>query len=74
MIAPLTEMKGEMDAFCQQGDRWLPQGKEWLIVLGQDDVLFMPPDLHQVHAAHSPQTSLMSGGMLWDKLDILSIL
>ncbi|KAF2158750.1 hypothetical protein M409DRAFT_61408 [Zasmidium cellare ATCC 36951] len=74
MIVPSSDMGSEVSAFCEQGDRWLPHGKERLILLEQDDVLLMPPGPPQVHAAHSPRTCLMSGGMLWDELNILSIL
>ena len=35
-----------------------------LIVLEPDDVLFMPLGLRVIHAVHTPQSSLMEGGML----------
>jgi hypothetical protein len=60
--------------FYQSGSNWDPSGKERLIVLEPDDVLFMPPGLRIIHAVHTPQSSLMEGGMLWDELNLLETL
>lgn len=43
-------------------------------MLEPDDVLFMPPGLRVIHAVHTPQSSLMEGGMLWDELNLLETL
>jgi hypothetical protein len=74
MIVPETEMALEWDNFADEGNEWLPSGKERLIVLEKDDVLLMPPGLRVVHAVHSPVSGLMEGGMLWDSLNVLEIL
>jgi hypothetical protein len=34
----------------------------------------MPPGLRVIHAVHTPQSSLMEGGMLWDELNLLETL
>lgn len=74
MIVPDDKMKDELEASCPEDDSWLPQDKERLVILQQDDVLLMPPGLYQVHAVYSPETFLTSVGALWDKLNILAIL
>ncbi|KAK4503140.1 hypothetical protein PRZ48_006567 [Zasmidium cellare] len=51
----------------------LPQGKQRLVVLEENDVLFVPPGLRLVQAWHSPRTCLTEQGMLWDDLSILSV-
>lgn len=71
MIIPPGEVD---DTFSSTGHTWSPVGKERLIVLEQDDVLLMPPGIPVVHAVHSPRATLMSGGMLWDDLNVLQIL
>lgn len=75
MIVRNSEMKSrDWDAFYKLGSEWKPDGKERLIVLEPDDVLFMPPGIRVIHAVHTPQSSLMEGGMLWDELNLLGIL
>lgn len=59
---------------CFEGDSWLPNSREKLIVLEPDDVLLMPPGLRQIHAVHSPVTCLMASGMLWDDACVLEML
>jgi hypothetical protein len=75
MIVRESEMtSADWDAFYKSGSNWNPNGKERLIVLEPDDVLFMPPGLRVIHAVHTPQSSLMEGGMLWDELNLLETL
>jgi hypothetical protein len=75
MIVRNSDMKSrDWDAFYKLGSEWKPDGKERLIVLEPDDVLFMPPGIRVIHAVHTPQSSLMEGGMLWDELNLLGIL
>jgi hypothetical protein len=60
--------------FYKYGSDWSPKGKERLIVLEPDDVLFLPPSVRVIHAVYTPQSSLMEGGMLWDELNLLETL
>lgn len=66
---PPDELPGLMEA----GHGWAPKGKQRLIVLEENDVLFIPPGLRLVQAWHSPVTCLTEQGMLWDDLSVLSI-
>ncbi|KAK6404624.1 hypothetical protein LTR81_020554 [Elasticomyces elasticus] len=74
MIVPEAAMALEWEAFKNQGDNWLPGGRERLIVLEEDDVLLIPPGLRVVHAVHSPVSCLMEGGILWDETSVLETL
>lgn len=74
MIVPEHEMESEWEAFANAGDEWTPDGKQRLILLEENDVLFMPPGSRIVHAVHSPTKCLMEGGILWDEATILSTL
>ena len=75
MVVREAEMtSADWNAFYESGSDWDPSGKERLIVLEPDDVLFMPPGLRIIHAVHTPQSSLMEGGMLWDELNLLETL
>jgi hypothetical protein len=47
MIVPKSEV--EWDEFVQSSSSWTPRGKERLILLEQDDVLFMPPGVRVLH-------------------------
>lgn len=60
--------------FSKDGREWSPQGKSRLIVLEQDDVLFLPPGLRAVHANFVPRRCLSEGGMLWDECRIPEIM
>jgi hypothetical protein len=70
MIIPEKEMQSEWEAFAESGDKWLPSGRERLVVLEEDDVIFMPSGLLAVHAVHYPTTSLMQGELFWDELTL----
>lgn len=72
MIVPPQEM--DWSTFSTEGSLWEPRGRERLILLEQDDVLFLPPGANIVHAVHSPTDCLMEGGMIWDESNIVSIL
>ncbi|KAK4903940.1 hypothetical protein LTR49_026517 [Elasticomyces elasticus] len=74
MVVPEPAMVSEWEAFKNEGDNWLPGGRERLIVLEEDDVLLIPPGLRVVHAVHSPVSCLTEGGMLWDELSLLETL
>ncbi|KAK3628206.1 hypothetical protein LTR22_022445 [Elasticomyces elasticus] len=74
MVVPEAAMVSEWEAFKNEGDNWLPGGRERLIVLEEDDVLLIPPGLRVVHAVHSPVSCLTEGGMLWDELSLLETL
>ncbi|KAK3613436.1 hypothetical protein LTR56_027889 [Elasticomyces elasticus] len=74
MIVPEAAMASEWEAFKNEGDNWLPGGRERLIVLEEDDVLLIPPGLRVVHAVHSPVSCLMEGGMFCDELSVLETL
>lgn len=71
MIVPEVEMVSEWEAFASEGDKWLPRGRERLIVLEEDDVLLIPPGSRIVHAVHFPSDCLTEGGMLWDSFNVL---
>jgi hypothetical protein len=53
---------------------WVPLGRQRLVVLEENDVLFVPPGLRLVQAWHTPVTCLTEQGMLWDDLSVLPIL
>lgn len=74
MIVPEVEMASEWEAFASEGDKWIPRGRERLIVLEEDDVLLIPPGSRIVHAVHFPSDCLTEGGMLWDSLNVLETL
>ncbi|CAI4215847.1 unnamed protein product [Parascedosporium putredinis] len=59
-----------------QTDRcnWSPQGKGRLIVMEQDDVLFVPPGLRVIQVTFALEPCLMEGGLLWDECAIPEIL
>jgi hypothetical protein len=63
----------ELPTVMEAGHEWAPKGKQRLIVLEENDVLFIPPGLRLVQAWHSPMTCLTEQGMLWDDLSVLSI-
>lgn len=63
----------ELASLANQENGWLPRGKQRLVVLEENDVLFVPPGLRLVQAWHTPTTCLTEQGMLWDDLSILSI-
>ncbi|KAF2098258.1 hypothetical protein NA57DRAFT_57418 [Rhizodiscina lignyota] len=63
----------ELANLANEGNDWLPRGKQRLVVLEENDVLFVPPGLRLVQAWHAPTTCLTEQGMLWDDLNILSI-
>jgi hypothetical protein len=73
-IIPESAMETEWSIFAKEGNEWAPNGRERLLVLERDDVLFMPPGSRIVHAVHSPTNCLASGGLIWDELDILRTL
>jgi hypothetical protein len=50
---------------------WLPLGRQRLVVLEENDVLFVPPGLRLVQAWHTPVTCLTEQGLLWDDLSVL---
>ncbi|KAM0715433.1 hypothetical protein Q7P37_008931 [Cladosporium fusiforme] len=75
MIVPIKEMsEADWRDFYEMGSQWEPNGKERLIVLEPDDVLLMPPGVRVIHAVHTPQSSLMEGGIIWDEMNILDTL
>lgn len=74
MITPRSGIDQILRELAIEGDSWDPRGQERMLILEPGDVLLMPPGVPVVHAVHSPQTSLMSGGMLWDSLSIVPTL
>ncbi len=71
ILAIATNMDAEdWRRFSNEGCGWSPRGKGRLIVLEQDDVLFMPPGLPVVHASFTPEPCLRERGMLWDECTI----
>ena len=75
LFVPENEMgPGELASLTNEDSGWLPQGKERLVVLEENDVLFVPPGLRLMQAWHTPTTCLTEQGVLWDDLSILSIL
>ncbi|KAB2099159.1 hypothetical protein AG0111_0g12609 [Alternaria gaisen] len=60
--------------FTNGENDWLPLGRQRLVVLEENDVLFVPPGLRLVQAWHTPVTCLTEQGLLWDDLSVLSIL
>jgi hypothetical protein len=75
MIVPASKIPpDELSGMMEIGNKWLPQGRQRLIVLEENDVLFIPPGLRLVQAWHTPVTCLTEQGMLWDDLSILPIM
>ena len=74
MIIPEGEMMYECDSFFRLGDSWLPDGKERLVFLEEDDVLLMPPGLRVVYATHSLTACLTEGGVFWDDHNVVKTL
>jgi hypothetical protein len=74
MIVPEKEMEHEWDTFARMGSTWTPNGKERLVLLERDDVIFMPPGLRILHAVHSMTDCVMEGGMVWDERNVIQIL
>jgi hypothetical protein len=65
---------GKLASLANGENDWLPLGKQRLVVLEENDVLFVPPGLRLVQAWHTPTMCLTEQGMLWDDLSVLSIL
>lgn len=63
----------ELASLANDDNGWLPRGKQRMVVLEENDVLFVPPGLRLVQAWHTPTMCLTEQGMLWDDLSILSI-
>lgn len=61
---------------CRLGPDWLPRRNNRLIRirLEENDVLVMPPGVRVIHAVYTAQTSLLTGGMVWDFRNILQTL
>jgi hypothetical protein len=75
MIVPASKIPSdELSSIMETGYKWSPQGRQRLIVLEENDVLFIPPGLRLVQAWHTPVTCLTEQGMLWDDLSVLSIM
>jgi hypothetical protein len=75
MIVPKSTMDAaEWEAFGKLGSNWVPRSGSKLLVLEQDDVLFMPPGSKIVHAVHSLTDDVMEWGMFWDDLDVIATL
>ncbi|RYO39060.1 hypothetical protein AA0113_g11235 [Alternaria arborescens] len=55
-------------------DDWLPLGRQRLVVLKENDVLFVPPGLRLVQVWHTPVTCLTEQGLLWNDLSVLPII
>lgn len=60
--------------FSMKGSDWNPRGKGRAIVLRPGDVFFMPPGIRVIHAVLTLETSLMSGGMVWDEQSLIPTL
>jgi hypothetical protein len=74
MIVPASSIPpDELPGLMEAGHGWAPKGEQRLIVLEENDVLFIPPGLRLVQAWYSPVTCLTEQGMLWDDLSVLSI-
>ncbi|USP79171.1 hypothetical protein yc1106_06445 [Curvularia clavata] len=63
----------ELTSLTNEENVWLPRGKQRLVVLEENDVLFVPPGLQLVQAWHTPTICLTEQAMLWDDLSILPI-
>ena len=74
MIVPEREMDSVWTTLTETRERWEPKGKQCLIVLEEDDVLFIPSGVLVVHAVHSPTRCLMECGTLWDDLNVIETL
>lgn len=75
MIVPASDIPvDEIPGLMEPGHEWVPRGKQRLIALEDNDVLFIPPGLRLVQAWYSPGTCLTEQGMLWDELSVLAIL
>ncbi|TQN74156.1 hypothetical protein CSHISOI_01296 [Colletotrichum shisoi] len=77
IVAVATDLDdADWRRFAREGRGWAPPGGVGgrLMVLEQDDVLFMPPGLRAVRATFAPEPCLMEGGMLWDECSIGEIL
>ncbi|KAF3030304.1 hypothetical protein E8E11_000118, partial [Didymella keratinophila] len=74
VFVPVTGLSSdELASLVNEGNGWLPREKQRLVVLEENDVLFVPPGLRLVQAWHTPTTCLTEEGRLWDDLSILSI-
>jgi hypothetical protein len=75
MIVPVSKVPtDELSGMMEPGCKWSPQGRQRLIILEENDVLFIPPGLRLVQAWQTPVTCLTEQGMLWDDLSVLSIM
>ena len=75
VFVPENELDpSDLASVANEHNSWLPLNKQRMIVLEENDVLFVPPGLRLVQAWHTPTTCLTEQGMLWDDLSILSIL
>ncbi|KAK3613785.1 hypothetical protein LTR56_023923 [Elasticomyces elasticus] len=74
MMVSEAAMASEWKAFMNDGDDWLPGGRERLVVLEEDDILLIPPGVRLVHATLSSVSCLTEGGMVWDELSTLETL
>lgn len=74
-LVSVSEANGETwKILADNGRDWVPNGEQKLIVLEQDDMLFIPPGLRIAYGMHSPTDGLIEGGNFWDSLNILGIL
>lgn len=73
-MIPEEDMDPDWEMFAKAGRNWVPNGKQKVLILEQDDALLIPPGLRVVHAMHSPTKGLMEEGILWDGLNVVQIL
>lgn len=60
MIVPASKIHpGELPGLMKAGHQWSPNGKQRLVVLEENDVLFIPPGLRLVQAWYLPATCLI---------------
>ncbi|KJX98424.1 hypothetical protein TI39_contig412g00022 [Zymoseptoria brevis] len=73
MFVPEDEMAMEWSTF-RDGNDWMPDGRQRLVFLQQDDVLLLPPGVKIVQAMYSSTTTVLEGGLFWDKLSVMQTL
>lgn len=75
LVVPASTMDSQAwEEFATQGISWRPNGRERLIVLTEEDVLFIPADARIVYAFYTPERCLVESGFVWDSSNIVETL
>lgn len=75
LVVPTSTMDSQAwGEFATQGISWCPNGRERLIILTEEDVLFIPADARVVYAFYTPERCLVESGFVWDSSNIVETL